>query len=75
MNENEINREVRLTRKLLLYFDKQLEELINLERLTGMSNKATSAVSPDNQIIIELSKERRALIRQLHSSVTLRSLK
>ena len=67
MNENEVRRESKVSKKVLVYIDKRLEEIISNERLTGAGN-ANAAVSQSDELLLSLSKERRALIRLLSNS-------
>lgn len=66
MNENEIRREIKITKKVLDCIDRQLEEL-SKERLTGLG-KADSSSFAKQELLLELSKERRALIRMISHS-------
>lgn len=68
MNQEEFNREKKVTKKLLSYFDRTIETLLSNERLTGADPRAYAAVSQNQERILELSKERRALLRQFYST-------
>jgi predicted nucleic acid-binding Zn-ribbon protein len=71
MNENEIRREIRVTKKLLSFIDQKLEEVISNERLTGAdSQRIDAAVSQSDETFLALSKERRALLRLLNNQLT-----
>jgi predicted nucleic acid-binding Zn-ribbon protein len=71
MNENEIRREIRVTKKLLSFIDLKLEEVISNERLTGAdSQRIDAAVSQSDETFLALSKERRALLRLLNNQLT-----
>lgn len=69
MNENEIRREQKVTRKLLQFLDKRLEEIISNERLTGADEKSTPAGTQNDETFLALSKERRALLRSLRTQL------
>lgn len=66
LNQQELNREERITKKLLVLLDERIEEL-SKERLTEFDQKIDTAVSLD-VLLLSLSKERRALLRTLKSS-------
>lgn len=66
LNQQELNREKRISKKLLVLLDERIEE-ISTERLTEVEQKFDTAVSLD-ELLLSLSKERRALLRTLKSS-------
>lgn len=62
LNESEIRREVRLTKKLLNYFDREIEKLLLDERLTEGKTLTAGTLRTE---LLDLSTERRQLISQL----------
>jgi dsDNA-specific endonuclease/ATPase MutS2 len=62
LNESELRREVRLTKKLLNYFDQEIEKLLLDERLTEGRTLTAGTLRAELQ---DLSSERRQLLSQL----------
>jgi dsDNA-specific endonuclease/ATPase MutS2 len=62
LNEEELRREVRLTKKLLNYFDKEINELLKDERLTEGRTLTAGTLRSE---LLDLSAERRQLLSQL----------
>lgn len=64
LNENELRREIRLTRRLLVFFDREIEKELSDERLTGVVLENPTAGTL-RQNLLSLSYERRQLLYQL----------
>lgn len=62
LNESEIRREVRLSKKLLNYFDRKIEKILLDERLTEGKTLTAGTLREE---LLELSNERRQLLSQL----------
>lgn len=65
LNENELRREVRITKKLLAHFDREIEKILNDERLTEVCFSKNLTAGTLRLELLELSNERRQLISQL----------
>lgn len=65
MNQSELNRSLKVSRKILQELEKRIEDQFTSNRLTT-EGKASPAVSlENNDLLIQLSKERRAVQREL----------
>lgn len=62
LNESELRREVRLTKKLLNYFDQEIEKVLQDERLTEGRTLTAGTLRAE---LLDLSGERRQLLSQL----------
>jgi hypothetical protein len=62
LNEEELRREVRLTKKLLNYFDQEIVKLLKDERLTEGKTLTAGTLRSE---LLDLSGERRQLLSQL----------
>lgn len=65
MNQSELNRSLKISRKILQELEKRIEDQYTSKRLTT-EGKASPAVSLEsNDLFIQLSKERRAVHREI----------
>jgi hypothetical protein len=65
MNENEYNREMKINKKLLQIFDYSIEQYRPMSPTE--TSREDNSESMDLNTLIELSKERRALLRLITS--------
>lgn len=73
LNENEHRREIRLTKRLLVYFDREIERVLNDERLTGDISEIPTAGTLRTELLL-FSEERRQLLYQLIGSYSLNKI-
>lgn len=62
INEHELRREIKLTKKLLIYFDQEIEKILKDERLTEGKTLTAGTLRSE---LLDLSVERRQLLQQL----------
>ena len=62
LNEGEIRREIRLTKKLLNFYDREIEKHLLDERLTEGKTLTAGTLRAE---LLDLSNERRQLLSQL----------
>lgn len=68
MNQSELNHSLKFSKKVLQELEKRILELLSDNRLTEEDKKVSPAVSLErNSLLIQLSEERRAIIRKIRS--------